>query len=306
MADAIVIGAGPNGLVAANRLADAGWEVTVVEEQDEPGGAVRSAELIERGYVSDLFSSFYPLAVASPALRRLDLTDHGLRWVRSRTAVAHPARDGTCAIVSTDLDETISSLDSFSPGDGEAWRRLYRLWELTGDEVYGGRECGEPAASSQMKRRQDAARRRRRASRSPGSAASYRCHRDRGIELRAGPARVQIVSMRWVLAEQQQGRTAGNPSEGRCRRHARHLHSPAQGRRSPSQRPYRRRCPLTATGWLSGQTPRDASEPRIDVMTVVPGPPTRPRSSSPHHLSRRASERPRALTPGSRAGAGRL
>ena len=48
-ADAVVIGAGPNGLVAANLLADAGWDVLVVEGQDEPGGAVRSAELIENG-----------------------------------------------------------------------------------------------------------------------------------------------------------------------------------------------------------------------------------------------------------------
>ena len=68
MPDAVVIGAGPNGLVAANLLADRGWSVTVLEAAPEPGGAVRSAELMEPGFVNDLFSAFYPFALASPAI----------------------------------------------------------------------------------------------------------------------------------------------------------------------------------------------------------------------------------------------
>jgi phytoene dehydrogenase-like protein len=67
-ADAVVIGAGHNGLVAAAMLADAGWDVVVLEAQNEAGGAVKSAELTP-GYTHDLYSAFYPLAVASPALR---------------------------------------------------------------------------------------------------------------------------------------------------------------------------------------------------------------------------------------------
>ena len=55
-------GPGPNGLVAANRLADAGWRVLVLEAQPEPGGAVRSGELTKPGFVHDRFSAFYPLA----------------------------------------------------------------------------------------------------------------------------------------------------------------------------------------------------------------------------------------------------
>lgn len=70
--DALVIGAGHNGLVAAANLAAAGWEATVVEAQPEAGGVVRSAELFP-GYQSDLFSAFYPLAVASPAFLELNL-----------------------------------------------------------------------------------------------------------------------------------------------------------------------------------------------------------------------------------------
>ena len=132
MVDAVVIGAGHNGLVAANLLADAGWDVVVLEAQPVPGGAVRSAELTRPGFVHDVFSAFYPLAAASPVLSRLDLESYGLRWRRSPLVLAHPSRDGSCAVLSTDLDETAASLDRYAPGDGDGWRRLYGLWGRVG------------------------------------------------------------------------------------------------------------------------------------------------------------------------------
>ena len=79
--DAVVIGAGPNGLVAANVLADAGWRVLVLEATDAPGGGVRTAELTAPGYRSDLCSAFHPLAVASPAIARA-----GARGLRAALA----------------------------------------------------------------------------------------------------------------------------------------------------------------------------------------------------------------------------
>ena len=71
--DAVVIGAGPNGLVAANILAQEGWEVTVLEAADQPGGAVRTGEVTGSGFRNDLFSAFYPLAAASPVIAELGL-----------------------------------------------------------------------------------------------------------------------------------------------------------------------------------------------------------------------------------------
>src|SRR5919205_3510608 len=113
MPDAIVVGAGPNGLVAANLLADRGWDVLVLEAADEPGGAVRSAPLTGRpGFVHDVFSAVYPFAVASPAIRGLELEEYGLRWCHGRYALAHPLPDGRCAVLSPRLEETVASLDA--------------------------------------------------------------------------------------------------------------------------------------------------------------------------------------------------
>src|SRR3954454_1898552 len=122
MPDAVVIGAGPNGLVAANKLVDRGWSVTVLEAAPVPGGAVRSSELMEPGFVNDMFSAFYPFAFMSPAITSLNLNDYGLRWRRAPLVLAHPSSDGTCPVLSTDLDETVDSLEACHRGDGAAWR----------------------------------------------------------------------------------------------------------------------------------------------------------------------------------------
>ena len=137
MADAVVIGAGSNGLVAANLLADRGWEVVLLEEATDPGGAVRSAELIEPGFVHDAFSAFYPFAAASPHIARLELEHWGLRWLTGRVPVADPDRDGHCALVSLDIEDTAASLDAFAPGDGDAWRSLYALWQRVSEGALG-------------------------------------------------------------------------------------------------------------------------------------------------------------------------
>src|SRR5438128_2324601 len=92
-------------------LADAGWSVDVLEAEEEPGGAVRTAELIEPGFRNDVFSAFYPLAAASPAFRRLELERYGLEWSHGPLVLAHPTLDGSCAVLSRDLDVTAASLD---------------------------------------------------------------------------------------------------------------------------------------------------------------------------------------------------
>lgn len=135
MPDAVVIGAGPNGLVAANLLADAGWSVEVLEAQPEPGGAVRSDRGVHPDYVSDLFSAFYPLAAASPVLARLDLGAEGLRWSHAPAVLAHPLRDGRCAVLERRVEDTAAALSQFAPADGDAWQAMYDVWGRVGPDL---------------------------------------------------------------------------------------------------------------------------------------------------------------------------
>ncbi|MFG2259565.1 phytoene desaturase family protein [Streptomyces mirabilis] len=135
MPDAVVIGAGPNGLVAANVLVDAGWSVEVLEAQDEPGGAVRSDRGVHPDYVSDLFSAFYPLAAVSPVLARLDLAAEGLRWSHAPRVLAHPLRDGRCAVLERRVQDTAAGLAEFAPADAGAWQDMYDVWKRVGPDL---------------------------------------------------------------------------------------------------------------------------------------------------------------------------
>jgi phytoene dehydrogenase-like protein len=140
----VVIGAGPNGLVAANVLADAGWAVLVAEAGDVPGGAVQTAELTVSGFRNDMFSAFYPLAVVSPDLARLDLAAYGLRWRHAPTVLAHPTFGGPAVVLSRQVETTAAALERFDPSAGEAWSRLHSSWCTHGRRLLDGLLGGFP------------------------------------------------------------------------------------------------------------------------------------------------------------------
>jgi phytoene dehydrogenase-like protein len=121
---ALVIGAGPNGLAAAIRLAQEGVETVVLEARSQPGGAVRTEELTLPGFHHDTFSSVYPAGVASPVFARLPLADHGLEWVHPAVCMAHPLDDGTAVGLYRELEPTVDSLEAQRAGDGRAWARF--------------------------------------------------------------------------------------------------------------------------------------------------------------------------------------
>jgi phytoene dehydrogenase-like protein len=149
--DAVVVGAGPNGLVAANALVDAGWDVLVLEAQDAVGGAVRTAEVAAPGFRTDLFSAFYPLAAGSPVIQGLHLEEHGLAWSRAPSVLAHVLDDGRAAVLHAEPEDTAAGLDEVSPGDGDAWLRMFAGWRRIRDPLLDALFSPLPAAGPALR-----------------------------------------------------------------------------------------------------------------------------------------------------------
>jgi phytoene dehydrogenase-like protein len=136
--DAIVVGAGPNGLAAAIVLAQAGLRVIVYEAEATIGGGCRSEALTLPGFVHDVCSSVYPMAVASSFFQSLPLGDHGLEWIHPPATLAHPFDgDVPAALVTRSITDTAGALGA----DERAYRRLIGPvageWERLADVILG-------------------------------------------------------------------------------------------------------------------------------------------------------------------------
>ena len=132
--DAIVIGAGPNGLAAAIELARAGKSVCVYEANRTIGGGARTAELTLPGFLHDVCSAVHPLAAGSPFFSKLPLDKYGLEFIYPSVCLAHPFDDGTAVVLNRSVALTSKSLGQ----DGSAYKKLFlpvveRWNELTND-----------------------------------------------------------------------------------------------------------------------------------------------------------------------------
>ncbi|MBA2459654.1 MAG: NAD(P)/FAD-dependent oxidoreductase [Gemmatimonadales bacterium] len=125
--DAVIIGSGPNGLVAACVLARAGLDVLVLEAHPtRAGGAVGSEEATRPGFVHDVGAAFFPWGSLSPAFRDLPLAEQGLRWRWAGAESCHPAPDGSYACITREPDRTARHFGSVE--DGERWREVARWY----------------------------------------------------------------------------------------------------------------------------------------------------------------------------------
>lgn len=131
--DAIVVGSGPNGLVAAVTIARSGRRVLVVEAAPTVGGGTRSAELTEPGFVHDVCSAIHPLGIGSPAMRALPLERHGLRWIHPDAPLAHTLDDHSVL-----LERSVAETAAHLGADGGTWRRLFGRFEHDGLEIVDG------------------------------------------------------------------------------------------------------------------------------------------------------------------------
>ena len=121
--DAVVIGAGPNGLAAALTLARAGRSVRVFEAAPTIGGGTRTEELTLPGFRHDVCSTIVPLTAASPFFRTLDLAAMGVELVHPDAPVAHALDGGRAVVLERSVAATAAGLDHVH--DAGAWRRLF-------------------------------------------------------------------------------------------------------------------------------------------------------------------------------------
>src|SRR5919206_3193279 len=122
--DAIVVGAGHNGLTCACYLSKAGLKVLVLERYHDVGGMTLTEELTLPGFRSDVHASGYQLANLSPVPRERELEEHGLELVEPDVVYAHAFPDGRALAVSGDLEKTVENIGRYSKKDAETWRRL--------------------------------------------------------------------------------------------------------------------------------------------------------------------------------------
>lgn len=145
--DAVVIGAGHNGLAAAVRLAERGWRVAVVEAKSEPGGAVKTRELTLPGFRHDVCAMNLSMFAGSPFFQahKDQLLAQGLAFAPVEDCFATVFRDGTYLGVSRTLEKTLAGLSALSAADAEAWKTL--LQRFGGDAPHLFALLGSPMPS---------------------------------------------------------------------------------------------------------------------------------------------------------------
>ncbi len=147
--DAVVIGAGHNGLTCACYLAKAGLKVLVLERYHDIGGMTITEELTLPGFRSDVHASGYQLANLSPVPGELELAKHGLEVIEPDIVYAHAFPDGRVLAVSRDLEKTIENIGRFSKKDAEACRGLFERYRAAKDDIVASLFSPPPSFSGE-------------------------------------------------------------------------------------------------------------------------------------------------------------
>jgi phytoene dehydrogenase-like protein len=130
--DAVVVGSGINSLACAALLARGGWSVAVLEREDELGGAIRTAELTEPGYLHDVFSAWHPLWVGGAAHVELghELAARGLEYLNTEHPTATLFPDGEACLLLRSTEDNVQEL-------GPEWQGVVESFAPNADLAFG-------------------------------------------------------------------------------------------------------------------------------------------------------------------------
>ena len=147
---AVVIGAGHNGLTCACYLAQAGLKVLVLEDYSEIGGMTISEDIAAPGFLSDIHASGYLVAKLTPAPDELGLASHGLELTTPDPNWAQVYPDGRALLIGRDIETTAESFAQFSTKDAETWRGLYQNYLAAKAAIIGGMNAAPPSLAKEF------------------------------------------------------------------------------------------------------------------------------------------------------------
>ena len=135
--DVVVIGAGPNGLIASAYLARAGLKVATVERRYEIGGGLATEEILFPGYYSNMHSVYHMMVDYMPVLKDFDLNRHALQWTKPNAQAGMVFEDGKSLLLARMAEDTKDSITKFSYKDAVSFGKLIRNWRRMVDDILG-------------------------------------------------------------------------------------------------------------------------------------------------------------------------
>lgn len=148
--DVIVIGGGPNGLLAGAYLAKAGAKVVVIERRYEVGGGLATEEVLFPCYYSNMHAIYHMMVDYMPAMRDFNLDKHAINWIHPNNQTSMVFGDGSSVMLARMVEDTVDSFHKFSHKDAVNYGKLYRRWNRIVTDIVGPATYLPPVPSLEL------------------------------------------------------------------------------------------------------------------------------------------------------------
>ena len=135
--DVVIIGAGPNGLIAAAYLAKAGLKVALVERRYEIGGGLATEEILYPGYYSSMHAIYHMMVEYMPVLKDFNLERHGLVWIKPNLQASMVFENGDSILLTRMVEDTADSISKFSIKDAQTFSKTMGRWRKIVSDIIG-------------------------------------------------------------------------------------------------------------------------------------------------------------------------